>query len=371
LSFLDALKEFITKGSSSGDQAKIVIFNSVNQLLNEFISVRINKNSLISDIRFDELRNITIEKLIKEGFKSVCKNAKDDEDAKKRISHLIDQYYDKQYLTKNLHIQQLNDDVKEILNQFSNLFPQIGKSKFTHRKIITLSDDVKIESFKDYPFSKNEPKKSRLKDVFFTIYEVLDIKKSIAYSDLITALKSKLGLFDNEEIAIPDSIQSRDGYGNNDELFNGLNDGDIPGIEFEITDDNLELRTGSILEDPNLISSGLEIFEFDDSNIIVITFKEFLNLCTEKQRIIFGVYLLKENAAINEESSVKEYKEYFKKLVSIFNISPQTLYYENNKAADNLDFVIKRNGLDHNQKQTLIRMLIDEFKKYFNKDGIK
>lgn len=389
MSFLEALKIFISNikeidserivlpaGSPGPDK---IIFDTVNQLLAVFKSFKKSKNPNIPDIRFELLGGITYEKLIKEGFKSVCINSKDDEDAKERVSYLIRQYYDRQYLLANPKVQQLNDDVKEILKQFADYFPQVGKAKYTHHKIITLSGVLDLESFKDYSFSKNEPKKSRLKEVFFTIHQVLQSQpdKSISYSDLFNELKSKLGILDNEEVSFP--IQKGDDHKEKEDDGNVSEDLEKDFYEVEDSDELSGNNDENIYgendagRDLDLLPVKLENLEFGDSNILVNAFDQFINLCTERQRIIFGFYLLKEDAALNEDiaSEKKDKEKYkklknslnenFKKLTKSFRISSATLYLEKDTALENLKFVFKKFKMNESEKQTLIRNIISYF----------
>jgi hypothetical protein len=398
LSFLEALKIFISNikeidserivlpaGSPGPDK---IIFDTVNQLLAVFKSFKKSKNPNIPDIRFELLGGITYEKLIKEGFKSVCINSKDDEDAKERVSYLIRQYYDRQYLLANPKVQQLNDDVKEILKQFAVCFPQAGKAKYTHHKIITLSGVLDLESFKDYSFSKNEPKKSRLKEVFFTIHQVLQSQpdKSISYSDLINELKSKLGIFDNEEVPFPDENKS----GQDEKIDNDYVVDEFKKDNFTGTEDNDEFSKNNEenLDEKNATEKGFNLLpinsenlEFGDSIILVNAFNQFINLCTERQRIIFGFYLLKEDVALIEDiaSEIKDKEKYkelknslnenFKKLTKSFRISSATLYLEKDTALENLKFVFKKFEMDESEKQTLIRNIISYFEDYLSNNG--
>ena len=149
MSFLEALNEFT---SNQEMQPNIIIFDVINNLLKEFITFKKMKNNNIPSIRFEELEDITYENLFKYGLKSVHLNSIDDNDAKSRISQLISQYYNKQYLEKNPHVQQLNDDVKEILHKLPTVFNLIGKSKLIHHKSINIPDTFSIEPYLNYDF---------------------------------------------------------------------------------------------------------------------------------------------------------------------------------------------------------------------------
>lgn len=398
MSFLEALKIFISNIEELDSERIIlpdaspnpgkIIFDTVNQLLAVFKSFKKSKNPHIPDIRFEKLGDYAYEMLLKEGFKSVCINSKDDEDANERVLYLIRQYYDRQYLQANPKIQQLNDDVKEILKQYSAYFPQVGKAKHTHHKIITLSDDLDFESLKRYTFSKNEPKKSRLKNVFFTIHQVLQSQsdKSISYSHLINELKSKLGIFDNEEVPFPDENKS----GQDEKIDNDYAVDEFKKNNFTGTEDNDEFSKNDEenLDEKNAIEKEFKLLpiysenlEFGDSNILVNAFDQFINLCTERQRIIFGFYLLKEDAALNEDitSEIEDKEKYkklkislndnFKNITKLFKISSGTLYYEKDKALENLKFVFSQHEMNESQKQTLIRNLISYFEDYLNNNG--
>lgn len=372
MSFLDALNNFI-----NGNNPDVIIFEVVNQLLDNFKFFVKKKNPNVPDTRFELLVDLTYEKLFKEGFKSVLVNSKDDEDAKERIRYLIAQYYDSQYLSANPKIQQLNDDVKEILSQYASVFPQVGKAKFTHHKVITLADDFQIESFENHSFSKNEPKKSRLNKVFFTIYHILRNQNdnSIFYSDLINELKSKLNIVENEEI--PFFQEEKDEHKDPDINVVIAEVDDDPDSDFSpfINDDRSERP------EQNFSPSGLENFEFKDSNILVVALNKFVNLCTERQRFIFGLYLLKENAALNESSAseteeINKYKELkdslsnkFKELKNYFEISPATLYNEKDSAIEKLKTIFAIYKLDESQKRNLISNLIDNFEDYLINNG--
>ena len=99
--------------------------------------------------------------------------------------------------------------------------------------------------------------------------------------------------------------------------------------------------------------------------------KEFFSLCSERQNFIFGVYLLNKNAAINKDKDSKEYNNYFKKLTQILKITQATLYNEISRASYNLDFIIKKNEFNNNYKDSLISMIVDEYKNHIKIDGIK
>ena len=430
MSFLEALKIFLSNiqvidseriilpdGSPSPDK---IIFHTVNQLLENFKLFKKIKNPNFPDIRFENLGDYTYEKLLKEGFKSVCLNAKDDKDAKERISYLISQYYDQQYLHANPKIQQLNDDVKEILKQYADYFPQVGSAKLTHHKIITLPDDFDIESFKDYTFSKNEPRKSRLKNLFFTIHEVLQTQqgKSLPYSGLIAELKTRLGIFDYEEIHFPEE-KDKDETTNDDNIIEVLRRDYITNIndklsldennnnpDEEINDSFVEEELVeddvSVAEDSdelsknydenmygdnvadnelNLLAIKSENLEIEDSVKLVNALNRFINLCTVRQRFIFGFYLLKEDAVLNEDiASEIEDKENYKELKNFFNekfkgltksfkISMATLYYEKDRALEKLELVFHQHDLDKQQKQAIVKNLISYFEDYLRKNG--
>lgn len=354
MNFLEALKKFISKGN---DPDKI-IFYVVYQLLDEFISFKKYKNPYIPDIRFDELITITYEKLIKEGFKSVAINSTDDDDAKKRIRYLIYQYYNTQYSDANPRIEQLNKDVKYLLNQFSSFFPQVGKATRTEHKIITISSDFNdISDFNNYKFAKNEPKKTRFKNVFFAMYEILHEKKSSSYFELVNHLKSKLDIA--EQIITPQKTENNFEEVETDEI--------IP--------DDIDVLL-SFKDDKNeIVSSQLENGNFEDSNTICETYEidqainHFLHLCTERQKIIFGRYILTKNGKVNDRNNSKYSNDKFKELTKILGIGRQTLYNENSKAIENLSFVMKKYELNENEKTILIKTLVSEFKKYFNEDS--
>ncbi len=355
MNFQESLNDFF-----KGNNPNRIIFDVVNQLLDEFIFFKKFKNPFISEIRFDELRTITYDKMIKEGFKSVAKNAIDDDDAKKRIRYLISQYYDSQYSDANPEIKRLNKDVKYHLNQFQNYFPQVGKSQRTEHKLITISSDFNdVNIFNDYGFAKNEPKKTRLKNVFFAIYEILNEKKSLSYSELINYLKSKLDIVEQViSSPKPENDTSKD---------EDINDEPIGEDEYIDIDLNIGANKNNNAQMENKI--------FEDSSTICETseidlaISQFLNLCTERQKIIFGIYILKENNAINDKTNPNNYKDKFKELEIILGIGRQTLYNENNKAIENLYFVMKKLELNENQKRILIGKLLNEYAKYFNRNS--
>lgn len=385
MSFLEALKEFIANGISSSDEAKIIIFSVVNRLLDDFISIKKFKNRRIPENRFEELKNITIDTLLKEGFKSIYKNAEDEEDAYERLEYLISQYYSGQYLLKNPHIQRLNDDVKELLCQFANYFPQVGGAKYIHHKIITITDDFEIEKFENYSFSQNEPRKSRLKKVFFAIFTVLNIKKSITYSDLIDELKLILGLHDNDEIPFPfenkKDLENKTDYNYiKHKVGNDIVSSEDSNFVPEDGDEKLDKKAGfekEIILLP-LISENEEI---EDSNIIEQAINEFLSLCKERQLIIFGIFLLKEEAFLNEESAPDDehktkYKniktslnDKFKNLTKLLDICQATLYNEKDEALKNLGHVYEILELNDQEKQFVIKQLINVFEDKFNING--
>lgn len=349
MSFLEALNEFL-----AGKNPGRVIFDVVSQLLDEFIFYKKSNNRNISDIRFDELRTITYERLIKDGFKSVAKFAVDEESAKNSIRYLISQYYNSQYIKANPKIEQLNKDVKYLLNQFSEFFPQIGSRKLTEHKIITITSENKdIELLKDYEFAKNEPRKTRLKKVAFTIFEILSYKKSLSYSDLINNLKEKLNMDEFLWVELtPEAVLGSEQERSVESVNHDKNSKEPENFEGDI----------------NFIDK-LENQDFEDSiincgeNEIDRGINLFLKLCTERQRIVFGIYILLKNATDQKKKGY--YKNQFAELSNLLDIKRQTLYNERNKSIDNLAFVFRKLDLTEKEKQLFMRKLISGFEDYF------
>jgi hypothetical protein len=354
---------------SRGNEPDRIIFDVVYQLLEEFITFTKFKKSSIPELRFDELKTITIEELLKYGFKFVIMSSTDDDNAKDVIRYLISQYYDKQYLKANPKIQRLNDDVKELLKQFSAFFFQSGDTPMIHHKTITIADNFNIELFNDYSFSKNEPRKTRLKKIFFAMYNILSEKKSLSYSELINYLRQELGILENIGIAMESE---------NDEIAGvpeDIEDSNSNDLE-EVSMENEESTNSYIIVGNGDIETGIE-----DIEKINIAIDYFLRITTKRQTIIFGHYLLKENARINEElASVSADKENFKSLKELlnvkfnslkgsFNVCNGTLYNENSKASENLKYVIKKYELDNNLQKALMQELINHFEDKLNNFG--
>lgn len=343
MNFLEALREFL-----SGKNPDRVLFEVVNQLLDEFISYKTLINKNISDIRFDELRNITYERLIKEGFKSVEKYAVDEENAKTSIRYLISQYFSSQYINANPKIEKLNDDVKYLLNQFSQLFPQVGSRKLTEHKFITISSDIKeIEILRDYDFAKNEPRKTRLKEIFFIMVEILNQKKSLSYSELINNLKVELNIDDLSWVEFKSetefSADQESDNESNQELENY-----VVNVKFNDRVENPEIEDSNIICATDEIDWGIDLF---------------LKLCTERQRIVFGVYILLKYDSDQEKKEF--YYSNLTELSNVLNIKKQTLYNEKNKSIDNLAFVFKKLELNEKEKQLFMKKLISGFENYF------
>lgn len=192
--------------------------------------------------------------------------------------------FNKQYKKMNPQIDELVEDIKFLLFKFDYVFIKQQEVEYILGEDIVLSPGFEIEKFESYQFSKNNPKKDRLKKTFFAMVAALSENKTLKINNLISELKNSLNIQETKVVPIPD-LQGEDGVVNTEEF------GDSKDVKEDEFLGNHEIEDSNTLVEPSL--QGSSLYE----NFI----SSFLNECKNNHIKVFATDVLLSNYLHNYE----------------------------------------------------------------------
>lgn len=346
MTLLNAIDSFINEGAAPDK----IIFDKINTQIEILKKRKIYKSGKDLDIRFEDLKSIAYENLlIKKNIKFLLKSL-DDEKASSILYFLINQYYDKQNLDSNPELNRLNNDLKDLLTSLNFVFLLTGKSKLLNRKSISLTKDFNRDDFNDYKFSPYQARNSRLSEIFFQTIDILEMQKSISYTELLEILKKNLNISEISEVR----------------------------YEYELTDNDDNYDDNS----KDIDKQKSESYKIPDSNNIITSeesihnvFNYFIKLLSERENVFFGIDLLKRFKSTDNLPDSIDLDEIKELLIKYYGIKKSVYYSEINSSNEKLLLSVNKYSLDDNQKLYLIRELsnyyLNRFEEFLkeSKDG--
>lgn len=282
----------------------------------------------VTYINRDELEsNYLIEKLMDGGgFKHIASICSDDLCVNKTLKFLLRQYNNTLRKKENPHIDKLNNDIKNLLNEFPQVFIPKKVETYAYKNRYMIAENYCAEDYKGYSFAQKNPKNNRLSELFFIMTEILELEGELSYNNLMEKVKNKIGMMENPKTYYDESEYPSDSEDN----------------DFE-SNDYTENFLEKIAYNLSITNEG----DIDmDQKFYVKAVDEFFNTLTERQLTIL-IISVDEIVKTPENGKVPSNLEIFdNRLADLLKIKSSTYYNELIRLKGKWNFILNKYSFD-------------------------